>query len=555
MPPSADQNWRATLWLGLAFLALGLVSFGASLTLTPLRGGSWVSALMRYNWLSLSLCLFVGIMGAFVLSGALESHERETLRRRARSGDAAAMRLAGVALHDVAPADLERAPLEIVWRARFSQSSRSSRLIINLALFVGFTVFCALTTSFTSAVRNGTSRLPWIIAIVGIGALTLVVTMRRLLRPRQARTTGLVATSEGLRTISAGKQSAFIPWNEARLLEAWSARYQSGFALSSDRALVEWRDYPIRAAPLASGGSGEEMRLRLLQTVITRTGLEPRTLQPAATMSDSGAPRPQAVRAPWRVALLGWAFLLALAAVPSIVAANALLIPLTHAPILNLYIAVTMGALAGAILALLARVVTMRLRGRPARPGGQADIHLPAAPQLGAESLVMRVRKVSRGTFMLAGVLLLIAGDVYALVRGFIDSILPLAVAPPWWDPRMFSIIALGVISVIIGAPTMMRLVAPTPRVVLEERGLWVEHGANQELIPWAMVGGLMITVSRRGKVTYAIMTGGSYRSSLRWPNAVTLRGAPPTPGEAPGAVFAAALAQRAGLEPQVVYL
>ena len=80
-------------------------------------------------------------------------------------------------------------------------------------------------------------------------------------------------------------------------------------------------------------------------------------------------------------------------------------------------------------------------------------------------------------------------------------------------------------------------------------------RGRKVVAIPWDLVAAMVITV-KQGKVeSYKTVADDAQQSEVDWPEDAQWGGARPlAPGESPAAVFAAAVAQRAGVTPQVVY-
>jgi hypothetical protein len=555
--PSTDWNWRVWLSMGLVLSPIGVAVIIATLIFEPPRGDSWYSALTHLDWTLLWLGIIPALLGWSALSEARKSYRGERQRARAIAGDGTAMGLARVKLHGVAPADIEREPLELLWLPE-----RASWVLVGLALFLAFAFIGAITAVIVAleqsalVVEGATPEMPWNVVAGGVMAGALVVALGVWLRARRLTApTGVVATGEGLRAIRAGKEGAFIPWGEARLLEAWSAKNQSGFALSSARTLVEWRDYPADHAPAdADGASDAAMYLRaqtLLATVIARTGLEVRACAPILTFEEQ-LETPVTGWRSWPATLFGYVFLLGIVGLLLTSAVSAPLVPLTHSLTLNLYIAVTMGGLGLTPLVWLARGLVRRVVGAPLAPTERPAITLPDPPATGA--LTMRVLRAGRDNAILYGALLLVAGEVYALVRVFTDTVLPLNARPPWWAAPMLSATTLGFTSFIAGAIVIAGLVSREPRGVLDEDGLRIQRGAKRVNIPWEMVAELVITVARGKVVSHKVVAGDSQGSAIVWPDDVGLDGAIPGPSESPGALFAAAVAQRAGVTPTVVY-
>ncbi len=80
-------------------------------------------------------------------------------------------------------------------------------------------------------------------------------------------------------------------------------------------------------------------------------------------------------------------------------------------------------------------------------------------------------------------------------------------------------------------------------------------RGRKVAAIPWDLVAAMVITV-KQGKVeSYKAVADDAQQSEVDWPaNALWVGKTSLAPGESPAAVFAAAVAQRAGVTPRVVY-
>src|SRR5262249_28329959 len=130
-------------------------------------------------------------------------------------------------------------------------------------------------------------------------------------------------------------------------------------------------------------------------------------------------------------------------------AAFALLAPLTDSFALNLYVTITMGALGLLVLGWLARS-SIQQRGRrdglePAQP---VTYQLPVVSPSDA-TLTLRNLKTWRTILTATAILLLAAGDCYALGLGFVDSVtLPRDL--PWWSPHILAITTLFMATIVI---------------------------------------------------------------------------------------------------------
>ncbi len=299
-------------------------------------------------------------------------------------------------------------------------------------------LFLAMLVTFLLAALTGATRLPAFSSLPLVFGATLAALELGWFvwwwARRRRSSHGVVATDEGIRWLRPGKAEVFIPWDEARLFEAWRASASedpfAGYALMSERALVEWREYPpVKAPAAADGASYEEMRERsraVVRTIIARTGLIPRTCEPSlAVNEEAGA----ALSAGLGARASGWRRLsplitlvmLALAASPLIAAVGALMAPLTTSQPLNIYVAVTMGAAGLALLVFEVRMIAEIIQEAPAADAPHLDVYLPPAPHSGAGVLSLRMRHIWRDHLIAFAMGLLVAGDIYALVRGYVD--------------------------------------------------------------------------------------------------------------------------------------
>jgi hypothetical protein len=321
-----------------------------------------------------------------------------------------------------------------------------------------------------------------------------------------------------------------------------------GFTLWSARARIEWVDYQPNRMPLAADDSSKaEMYRRsqiLLQTVIAQTGLEPRTCDAA----QSGASTSQQ-RRHWYTVPLGVMVFLLLITFPVFTAVGALLAPLTDSFALNLYVAVTMGALSLIILSYLVYGLVDMIR-RP-RVSVRPEIHLPDAP-LGGTPLTLRQNGASlRGKLGSIVVLLLAAGDCYAGVRAFIVSLYITRAPSPWSDlPDISLFCIVFIVAIFAVLPLFMR----AKHLSIDDVGIHLGHGKKTTVIPWTNVNKLVITVGRSKAFFFEVSAGDSLATSIAWSTAGALDGAPVPPDTTPGAVFAAIVAQRAGITPRIEY-
>jgi hypothetical protein len=298
MMPSEDRLWRSFRWTGYAVPALCVLAAAMSFTRFLDAEGPSLTAPTRLDWnalLSSLLLLLVGVVwGVFVHRRAKQAERRQRLRARAMAGDDRAMPLAAIEPQEARAGEVMDEPLALLWRPP------RSWWIVALVMVVMMGALGLLIGGTTGTSRSNPS--PWVaLGSTGVACALFAGCMGAFVAYWRKGPSGVVVMETGLRRMQAGKERAFIPWSEARLFEvcgvdANTSQPARGFAVMSERALIEWVVYPPgKAAPADDGASDEEMRRRgqaLAQTVIVRTGLAPRTCQPELAFredADSGA--------------------------------------------------------------------------------------------------------------------------------------------------------------------------------------------------------------------------------------------------------------------------
>jgi hypothetical protein len=515
-----------------------------------------ISHMGASNGFQIVLYAFCFVMsGVNLISSANKSRRRMRIRALALTGDMSALPLVGVRLLGAEPADVTREPVELLWRF-----PRASSLMVAVLLFL----VVGLTVGVTWAIVEAAPNSFWPVVLIGVAVALMEIAFTVWLRLRSRGSTGVVATYAGLRWVRAGQERAFMPWDEARLLEIWRMNRTEGFAVSSGRTLIEWQDYLLaQMPPAADGSSSEAMYLRsqtLLRTVISRTGLEPRACannqefvtsrRASATLAE--IPRERLMH--WYAWLLGSLFFSMLTAVPLAAAVGAPLTPLTDSLVLNLYVTVTMGALGLFILGIFIYTIMSAIRRPRVRPTVRPEIRLPDAPSI-TTALTLRETGIWRQRVGALAALLLVAGEFYALVRGVIYGIATASAAPiAPWDLRIVTYLALTLTTLGVGLIALIPLFERQARRFTDEQGIHFVRGKKTTLIPWNMVADLVITVWH-GKVWYfTAVAGDSQRTEITWWPGETLDGVTLPSGESPGAIFAASVAQRAGVTPRVEY-
>lgn len=297
MRPSEDRMWRSLRWVGYGIPALAVLAAASYFTSFMDTWGTSPSALAQLDWYALGsslLCLLIGVAACvFMLWQATLAGRRQRLRARAMAGDDRAMPLAAIEPRDAPAGEAMDEPLALLWRP--PQSWWITALVMVVVIGLGLLVM--LVSRITP---GASSQALWVgLGVLGGAWALFAGLMVAFVAYWRKGASGVVATGEGLRRLQAGKERAFIPWSEARLFEVSSATPSAsqsarGFALMSERALIEWVIHPPgNALPADDGASYEEMRRRglaLVKMVNARTGLALRTCQPElAAREDAGS--------------------------------------------------------------------------------------------------------------------------------------------------------------------------------------------------------------------------------------------------------------------------
>ncbi len=555
--PSVDRKWRLARGFGYGMIASAALLPVAFFISGLLIWGTLASALAQMDWSFVWFCLFGVGMGVMLVGNAKQGRERERLRALALAGDADAMLPAAIKPPLAPPADATPQPLMLLWRP-----ARVPWLLVTVLLFMAITLTFLLAALLPMVVFPALSLLP-----LALGAALAALEIGWFVwwwTRRQRASNGVVVTGEGIRWLRPRKADIFIPWDEARLFEVWRVRASedqfSGYALMSARTLVEWREYsPDNAPAAADGASYEEMQRRsqaIVQTIIARSGLTPRTCELALAVNEGASAAPNVgsgMRAfGWRrLSLVGTAFMLALTASPLVAAVGALVVPLTTSQPLNIYAAVTMGAAGLALLVVDVWAIAGIIQaGAPS----DIDIRLPSPPPSTGQ-LSLRMRHIWRDRAIALGIGLLTMGDIYALIRGYVDFPEAVDRSVPWWDLHKVTITALFVPVLLLSFVAIAGILHQGTYIVADEQGVRSRRGRQTVAIPWDTVAELVIQIKKGKMESYKAVAGDAQRTAVSWPADALWTGvAPSIPGESPAAVFAAVVAQQAGVTPTVEY-
>jgi hypothetical protein len=533
--------------LALAFL----FPFGDALYLIT-QAAPWITALgeIYHDWYDAFCILLIG--SAVLFARADNARKRGQSRAQVIAGISAIMSSAHVELAPLSRDDEAGAEIALFWKPR-----RENSLIAVIVLLL------ALATTFLGAtlLEAQFPKLPWL-PILAFATLIEVATFFWWIQRYQYRPNRVIATSEGVRSYRSGQQVAFVPWDEARLFEIWSAlgnngaRY--GYALMSEHAIIEWPDFTAENAPSADGVDPEEMysRLRsLIAYVMERARLIPRTCDPKLAADDIGDASQRAPR--WylvfAVSVMG-----AFAAAPLIAAVTALFAPLTTSLPLNIAFAALCSVWVVIFIRIEIEIVpqALRLYGVLSRTPKHPDVgtFLPSLlPTMTTFQLRERPLWRNKGFGIIA--LALSISMAYVLMRSTSDF--PASSASSWAAWRHYGQIGGWITMFFTLIIAAAGLFAIDPRFIADTEALRSQRGRLREMLTWKEITDLEVIVNARGKAI-AYRASGADRQIIRWSaHARWADTTPPIPHDAnttPSAIFAAAIAQRAGIIPRVEY-
>lgn len=528
--PSVDRYWRRGLWIGIGMGAVAIVFIATSVIVSILAfGETFFQAVTSHDvWLMVGILLF----SRWLIGLALEGRWREQLRARDIGGMQSLMLPAALQPHPEDAPDVSHEPLQLLWltdsEARTPRRTVVAALGISaLVVAVGSGILVILFLAFALFWPAAISLLVLIVA-------GLVVRWWRTSRPppntEAIPAHGVVATETGLTCRRPGKADVSIAWPEARLLEVWRTSMGggsnfAGYALFSDQAMIEWRDYSQEHAPVAYDGSSySEMRRRqraLLDLIAARTGLTPRTFVKELAASEEGAVENGVMRRSiWRgLAPEGVLLLVLLAAVPLAVAVAALALPLTTSPALNAYAAATTGALGLVLLGLEVKFFARIVKAHPLPASHDAQpLTLPAAPII-SNGGALGVRAPFQWKMRLLAVVigLVFVGDVYPWIRTLGDFSAAFTAHDAQMSPH--NLLAGGLALIILAVVGVASVAAFERRwrVVADDTGLHWRSGKEQRSLPWSAITRLNVSMVNGKVAEYEAVAGDANRTSISW--------------------------------------
>jgi hypothetical protein len=527
-----------------------------------------------------SYAFFIFTVPIFWLRAALVARRRAISRRVAIAGEVDRAPPSTIHVDASYAADLAHDPLVIALRwSRGRRRAQVSILLLYGAILLALP-FLPLPSpfSFLSAPNFSDSGLPLPLAypFVFIGLFSVLFALVVLIwgaiaraRPPRPR---IIFSADGIQAYPRFGRRRTLRWEEARLLEALYAPFPvRQYILYGPRGrFVRWTDYlpsganfMQRSALTPDGITQEEMAVRLesaLATVIARTGLTPRTLDPRL-QEPTPAPKQGLLRrigmiiaatvaivflAPIFIALLGF---------PLGLGVYALIQQPFSGPLFNLASGAALAS-GGALLVLWLLVelvytlVQSRVASAKTLPGQElldfTDVH--------QEYELVLPQPWRQAAFSFLILLLLVCGCAIGVIGQVMSSQAPGGDVSASSDtsPIMLPIVFLGFISAALLLARLRDGVRTIKRIRADAMGLHFSHARIAYDLQWEQIDALHVRVAKGRPISYSARAEMA-RKSIEW--SATARAGKPSAGNAPitAATLAALIEQRTGIAPMQV--
>lgn len=331
-----------------------------------------------------------------------------------------------------------------------------------------------------------------------------------------------------------------IAWRDALLLEVWTLdtgkTERRGYTLYGRDAFIEW-DMPAGGKKLAPTEDG--LRRALLDVIVAHTGLAPRTLSPKLQASSAPAPRTR------RFSVSGTVTIAVLVTLPFALAATALALPLTHEPLLNDYVALSLSVIGLILLVVAIRAYLALLHPAPTSADAAFAPFQVAPPPDTTGTGVYGLRwgkPLGDRLIECALGLLLVADALPAIVSLSEFAAPPDAVAPPH-PPQQYLAGALFLPAIIGAALLVFGLSPGRHAVVADVKGLSMRSGRRTEVLLWDDVERVMAHASR-GRITRYEVIGDEGEVTIAWPAKVHATPRTGTQAVTPGELAALVVAR-----------
>lgn len=252
--------------------------------------------------------LVVAARFAFILMViALRSYTRFRRRHIALNGKVEIMPLAALISDPAKAPDVSSEPLVLSWRATTSMRTVGALLYMLLIVCYGAILVlsvAAIVVEFAAQPDpiHHLTRAGWVILILSgggeIGALILIVVFLLYSPTLFGRPYGITASSTGIEGRPQLGHRFALRWDDILLFEVkkdGKSRFSAhSYYVYGQQDIVSWQDNPANYNEFAPNGvTSGEMALRLeamVNLVVARTGLQPRTFAPSLLQPRTSAP-------------------------------------------------------------------------------------------------------------------------------------------------------------------------------------------------------------------------------------------------------------------------
>jgi hypothetical protein len=322
---------------------------------------------------------------------------------------------------------------------------------------------------------------------------------------------GVIATQDGLIWRRPDNPDQLVRWEEARLLEVTTREStpSRAYTLYGERTRADWQEYPSPSQSVVPHiASYEQLVARqrlLLDLIAARTGLTPRTFDPALRSEDGPASPAERRGVP-----LTYASFVVISVLLALGAVAALTLPLTKWAAINAYAAFSLALAEVSQLVAMTRWIAQRWR----RPRGTFALP-PASPgntSTGAFAMSFRTSRRLRLGMIVFGVLLSL--DAVPLVLAFVDfASVSDSETAPLLRITLFIAALVGVALFVAGVGAHGR---PTV-VIADARGVSKREGKKAETIPWNALECVVVRISV-GKARAFDVIGHGDAFTISWP-------------------------------------
>lgn len=503
--PSKDRYWPVALAVIIIYTAAivgGVVWF--LVTTLPLDNALGISPWSELTCDNLYFAILMAIFVPSFFVWCFHARTRMRLRERALAGDLDAIPASRIVPHPEDAPDVAAGPLILAWRPLTSSAGMVLLFVLILiAMFVliplgALGLFLALKYFGVRSMQIALAATLSLMAAGVVGGLLLLYKIARHKRASKLAVR-LTASRDGLRW-ERGAEAREIPWYEACLLEVWLGTGSRGgkrwaaYRLYGRNTWIEWSELPANLIMAEEMGYDELVRRQhlLLDLIATKSRLTPRTFAkrlqaPASPVQTHGALS--------RALLLGYGFVVVIAAALVGLAAAILILPQTGIPPLNDASAVALCLVAGYLVWLVIQETTEGKREGCSRATfAEGSILASATPHslpVGFRYTASVGRRIKLGT---CGILLAGMGIPAALTLSATTHSSGTDVPIFEMDPRALvadALVVCAFVGVILLAIAV--IVRPTT-ILLDDAGLHAQERRTPQFLSWNDIAVVRVT-------------------------------------------------------------